>query len=1356
MLTYPDAYKYTLIYVMQIPDEAHKSWLKIGKASCESNYGVAQLPSNCEVLNQAAHARIKQYTKTAMIEYELLYTELAVIPVQMADGTTMQKSFIDKEVHAVLDRSGCECRKFYDTDQPSEWYKVDLQTAINAIKAYKEGRNVLSVAEKNCHTAIAKQSEIVKIDLRKEQLEAVEKTLNIFRKEDKMLWNCKMRFGKTVSSWELIRQGGYQKTIVVTHRPVVVNGWREDLDKIFGSNSGHLFVTKETGKQNYEYDAAIDSANERSLLNYAKLGRPFTYFASMQDLAGSQIVGGNFAKNKAVFDMDWDLIIYDEAHEGTQTERGQAVQNLLQAPKNGKTPKVLELSGTPYNIQDKYENNVYTWDYVMEQQAKRDFAEKYPGVDNPYEDLPEMQIYTFDLHKALDGAYRYETAESAFNFREFFRVWTGDPDIDHRPIPAGAKKGDFVHADDVWSFLNLISRTDENSLYPFANEQFRDIFRHTFWIVPGVKEAKALSKMLDDHPVFKHFKVANVAGDGDAEEPYDDALKKVREVIDNYPYSITISCGKLTTGVTVPEWSAVMMLSGSANTPATGYMQTIFRVQSPGSVNGKQKKLAYVFDFAPDRALKVLADVHSLSKKGKQGDEDSRGALGEFLNFCPVIAISGTNMQTYDVSQMMRQLKRVTVDSAIKNGFEDESIYNDDVGLVMDDSDVEIFKKLSDVLSGQKKSAQSGRVIVNKHGMTNEEYEQAEKVKNKPKRQRSPEELALLEKLKEAKKDREKVISLLRAVSIRLPMLIYGARDADFNENISLGDFAAKIDDESWQVFMPENLTKDLFKQLLRYYDTDVVIGAGMRIRSMARAADELPPSRRTQRIAEIFGYFRNPNKETVLTPWRVVNMHMGDTIGGYSFYAEGYEDNDILPEPRLIENGEVTADIFLNENAKVLEMNSKSGLYPLYLANSFYCLALSKPEKDLPVEDTQKIWHEVLENNIFVLCMTPMAKQITIRTLAGFNDDWHVNAIYLTKLLERMKDDRQRLARKLSNPVTWGKEGEKMKFDAIVGNPPYQLTGGSGGSNDASIYQYFASLAEKLAPNYISLIIPARWFAGGRENLLLEFRNNMLHNNNIKQMTVFTDSRSVFSNVEIKGGICYYLADKNYIGDCEYKIIQDNQSRTFSRNLADFDILIREPLLANIVKKVMQGVTKTVDEIISGDTPFGIPTNPKTSKKNQITIYDTCSDKHNTSLYFIDNAKRKKAYIDRAIIKKNVSAIDEHKVFIPKASGSGNDPYVIGKPEYAPRNSVCSQTFLYAAFDTEIEAKNFITYIKTKFFRALVSACKISQDAMSKTYRFVPMQDFSKSWTDKELYAKYGLDDEEIAFIESMIKPME
>ena len=972
MAGYEAAFKYKLIYIMVIHDADHDGYLKIGDATLASSLGPSQLPPNCELLNTATHERIKQYTKTALTSYELLYTELALRFTKMADGTSMPNPFRDEDIHDVLARSGYPCKRFPDTDRDSEWYAVNLETAINAIKAYKEGRTVLSSSEKVCASTEPGHSIQKTIELRQEQKEAVERTIQVFHTNDRMLWDCKMRFGKTVSAYELIRKAGFQKTIVVTHRPVVEEGWQKDHDLIFGTDSKHIFVTKKINGSSYEYDVSIDSENDRILRNYARMGTYFAYFASMQDLRGSKRVGGKFDKNNAVFEIDWDLIIYDEAHEGTQTDLGQTVQALLETPKNGKAPKILSLSGTPYNLIGQYEENVYTWDYVMEQRRKREFAEQYPDLSNPYTDLPEMRIYTFDLSKTMPTAYRYETEDMAFNFREFFRTWTGDPEQDFRPIPAGAHKGEFVHEADVRSFLDLITQESEDSHYPFSNEDYRDMFRHTFWMVPGVKEARALSKLLKEHPVFQHFCVANVAGEGDKEEDYDNALAKVQNAIKNYPYTITISCGRLTTGVTVPEWSAVMMLSGSASTAASGYMQTVFRVQSVGSVNGKQKELAYVFDFAPDRALKVLSEVHTLSRKGKTGDSDSKAALGEFLNFCPVIAIGGTQMLEYDVPKMMRQIKKITVDKAIKSGFDDESIYNEGVGIVMDDADVDLFNKLASIIHGQPKAKLPTKVTINRQGLTGEAYKAAEKAKSKPKRERSKDDLEAIKKQQEMKKEQEKVIRLLRAVSIRLPMLIYGAK-VDLNEDIHIGDFVDLVDDESWIEFMPNGVTKPLFKRLLKYYDEDVVVGAGLRIRRMAKAADELPPTRRVQRIAEIFSLFRNPDKETVLTPWRVVNMHMGDILGGYNFYAEDYPQDGVLDEPRLIDNGDVTSTLFLDQDTKILEMNSKSGLYPLYLTYSLYAMKLPKPEAQMELDETQRIWQETLDTNIFVLCKTPM-----------------------------------------------------------------------------------------------------------------------------------------------------------------------------------------------------------------------------------------------------------------------------------------------------------------------------------------------------------------------------------------------
>ena len=1364
MAAYKPTMSYRLIYIFTIHDAQHEGYWKIGKTNFDSVNSYKQLPPNCAELNCAARDRIDQYTKTAMVEYDLQYTELARRTVTFPDGTTDTELFDDDDVHNVLYNSGFSARKFSNSNQDSEWFEVPLSVAIRAIQAVKEGRTALTAAEKSegqisfLPQTVPAAPKKRAITLRDEQMDCVNQTLRVFRKENSMLWNCKMRFGKTVTAYALIKKAGYQKVIVVTHRPVVEDGWRNDFDLIFGEGDNRAFLKKDRfDTDSSVYDAAMDARNDANLTAYQNSGKAFVYFASMQDLRGSQRADGKFDKNNAVFDMDWDLVIYDEAHEGTQTQRGQKVQSLLEAEKNGKAPKVLQLSGTPYNLMQKYENNVYTWDYVMEQKRKREWDTLHPGDHNPYADLPELRILTFDLGKSLPTSYRYETLEMAFNFTEFFRVWTGDPARDFRPLPAGAQVGDFVHEADVCSFLDLISSENPESNYPYSTPEYREMFRHTLWMVPGVKEASALSRLLKDHPVFGAYKVANVAGDGDAEMPYDNALTLVKQVIKANRYTITISCGKLTTGVTVPEWTAVMMLTGSASTAASGYMQTIFRVQSAGVLDGKQKERCYVFDFAPDRALNVISEVNRITKRGRTNEEQNRAALGEFLNFCPVIAVDGTQMTAYSVSRMMRQIKRLTVDKAIKSGFDDESVYKQDTGIVMDEDDVQLFHTLSDKLSEQKAAKKETKVHINHQGLTGEEYEKADKISNKPKRERTKEDDDLLKKLQEQKKEREKVIRLLRNVSIRLPLLIYGAK-VDLTESIKMADFITMVDEESWQEFMPKTVDKPLFRKLLKYYDEDVVSGAGLRIRRMAKAADELPPTERVKRIAEIFSHFRNPDKETVLTPWCVVNLHLSNMVGGYCFLNEQFDAQDVLGEPRLVDQGDVTENIFRNPDARILEMNSKSGLYPLYMAYSLYAMKLSGEEDKLPLEQTQTLWRETVEQQIFVLCKTKMAQSITRRTLVGYQEEWTVNTIYISHLLDWMTDKPERLAKKLGKPETWGKEGEPMKFDAVVGNPPYQLMGGSGGTNDAPIYQHFASLAEEIKPHYISLIIPSRWFSAGRKNLLGEFRAQMLANRKICKMYVYPSSQEVFPTVDIKGGLCYYLIDDGYDGDCKYTLAQNGEEKTTRRSLNDLEILVREPELSNIVKKVMRGIpeTDTVATIVSNDTPFGIPTNPKKSGKNVAVVYEESTPEHNVKLLYLDNMVRTIAYVSRESIKKNTGDIDCPKVFIPEAAGSGNDPYVVGKPEYIGETAVCSQTFLYVAFKTETEARNFISYLKTRFFRVLVSACKISQHTPSSTYRFVPLQDFSKSWTDEELYKKYELTEDEITFVESTIRVME
>lgn len=608
-------------------------------------------------------------------------------------------------------------------------------------------------------------------------------------------------------------------------------------------------------------------------------------------------------------------------------------------------------------------------------------------------------------------------------------------------------------------------------------------------------------------------------------------------------------------------------------------------------------------------------------------------------------------------------------------------------------------------------------------------------------------------------------MSILRGISIRIPLLVYGANVAD-NVEITTENFTDLVDDNSWVEFMPKGVDKPTFNKFSKYYEQDVFISAGRQIRNKAKSADNLSPTERVKKIVEIFNTFKNPDKETVLTLWRVVNLHLGDCLGGYDFYDENHDE--LLDEPRYRNNGKVTKETVSNENAKILEINSKSGLYPLYVVYSIYrkrCSMLNP--NDLTKEKQLELWDKTVKENIYIICKTPMARAITQRTLVGYRNV-KINAHAFDDLIMQLKDKPEQFREKISRGNFWNKEVKEMKFDAIVGNPPYQLEGGSGGSNDAPIYQIFSDIAIKLQSNYSSLILPARWFAAGRENLLGDYRTKMLNNKNLSSLCVYTNSHDVFPSVEIKGGICYYLIDSKHDGDCSYSLIENGIKQTTNRVLNDFDVLIRNPKLAEIVKVVMSKTedSQTVDTIISNDTPFGISSNPKTSKKNPTRVYSTESAEHNTKLYLIEKLKRSVEYVNRKTILKNAQAIDYDKVFIPGAGGSGNDSIVLGKPEYAPKNSVCTQSYLYAQFNSEIEARNFIKYIYTKFFRALVSSIKISQSAPNRVYRFVPLQDFTNNsdinWNlsireiDSQLFNKYSLTDGQINYIENLIRYME
>lgn len=1339
--------KTPLIYVINIEDERHKDALKIGYTTFLEDFdNQVSKEEKKKRLNKIARHRIDQYTKTAGISYNLLYTEVgrykAGQTYQEGKLVDVYKCFIDHDVHKVLLRSGVKKANIGE-NAGKEWFKCGLEEVKKAIEAIKAGRSSF--------TNDKREEEEEPIVLRQEQREAIDKSKKVFSKKGgshKVLWNAKMRFGKTLAALTLIKELQYKKTLILTHRPVVNDQWYEDYKKVFKKADKYQYFSKRIGEADTRLKEALDK------------GESVLYFVSIQDLRGSEVVGGKFNKNDLVFNTAWEAVIVDEGHEGTQTTLGK---NTLQAVTKEGT-RVLTLSGTPFNLFSNYEESeIYTWDYIMEQRRKETWESEHPFEANPYAALPRLSIYTYDLGEV----YKDYKDGDAFNFKEFFRVDSSE---------------EFIHKKDVVSFINLLIKESDNSNYPYSKKVYRDNFRHSLWVLPGVKEARALSALLKENAVFSQFKIVNVAGEGDKEIDTKDALKAVKDAIGEYPentYTITLTCGRLTTGVTIPAWTACFMLAGGYTVAAKSYMQTIFRTQSSATIGGRIKEEAYVFDFAPDRTLKILAEVARVSSV--IGGGDTKTQLGRFSNFCPVIAIDGSRMEKYNTKSLFDALNKVYIEKVVESGFSNDLLYNNEM-LKLDNLQLKEFDDLKKIIGKTPAMQKTEDIILNAQGLTEEEHDapKPEITSDPPspppsKPELTPEEKERLKELKKAQEDRRAAISILRGLSIRMPLMIYGAGIKE-GEEITLDNFSSLIDEESWKEFMPQGVTKEIFNGFKKYYEPEIFRASAKRIREQVLSADNLTIEERIERITTLFSTFRNPDKETVLTPWKTVNMHLKDTIGGYTFFEVNKEDNNLYPigSPKYTKYiyKEGISNIVFNRSSRVLEINSKTGLYPLYLAYTFYRgLKDAKGEEEAATIEGQKaLWKEVVEKNIFVICKTKMAKEITRRTLAGFSEI-RLNLHYFTDLIGQVKNKKDKFVKKICNKRYWkeesdaeeikeGKEESMIEWNAIVGNPPYQEMDGGAQASARPLYHRFVEAGVSLNPHFLSLITPARWYAGGKG--LDEFRGKMLHDTHIRELHDYQKCEECFPNTSIEGGVSYFLWDREY-NKKECKItnyIDKKATSSIARPLLmeDCDIFLRYNDSISIYEKVKKLKEPSFSKLISTRKPFGLPTDYRGKKKE-------IKGKENVILYETKGV----SYIDKDYIVVNRDLIDKHKVYISKAYGIGSayPSQVINKAFYGKPGTACTETYLaIGAFSSKVEAENAVKYLATQFTRFLVFLRKITQDNTRDTYSFVPLQDFTEGgdidWKapiaeiDKQLYKKYALTDKEKEFIEKMVRPMD
>lgn len=918
---------------------------------------------------------------------------------------------------------------------------------------------------------------------------------------------------------------------------------------------------------------------------------------------------------------------------------------------------------------------------------------------------------------------------------------------------------------EVNAFLDNITNKDSKTNYPFSTPEYRNELRHTLWIMPGVKEANAFEDLLNEHPIFgKEYKIVNVVRGSYTDNGVTNEadIEKVRNAITDDPTAtktITLTVRKLTTGVNVPQWTAVMFLSNTNS--AMNYLQAAFRAQTPYSHEklGKKER-CYIFDFAPDRALTVMAESAQINTGvGKKNTEGQKQAMTNLLNFLPILGSSETGMKDYNVDSMLTQLKKVYAEKAVRSGFEDDSLYNDNL-LTLTAEDASMFNKLNAIVGKTQKQKVQNTVTINENGLTDEEYEAGEKAKKKPARKRNEEEKALIEKIKEAKKDRQKLISILRGVSIRIPMMIYGMK-VDFDKDITIKDFINKVDDESWKEFMPKGFTKGMFSEITKYYDAEVFIEAGRIIRQRAKSFDSLDFIERAERVSELFGSFKNPDKETVLTPWRVVNMQTEKSVGGLNFYDDDFTSttNGATSNLHWVEK-DITSEIY-HPDTKILDINSKTGLYPLHAAISLYYQKVMANDDNHFEAD--KVYQDILANNVYAVAKTPMAKTITERTLTGYRD-YKTNVKYIEDLTDTLKNDIEEGKQKVEEAFN------QVKFDVVIGNPPYQESDGGAKASATPIYNSFVELSKSIEPKYISLIMPTRWYSGGKG--LDKFRDEMLSDSKIQLLIDFPNPDEVFHNTNIRGGVC--IVNWNFEWDANQQLTNvitfENGKETNNvmrpLRVPESAIFIRDYLAISIIDKINK-VTPQHDGRISD---FTSPLKPYGFSGFFIRDKRFHTDENNLVEPIKCFGKGVVGFVERSEIEVRPEWIDKWKVFTARANNIGtelkddNFNTIIGNP-----GTICTETYIVIGADLDLDkysAENLSKYLKTKFSRMLHGIAKSSHDAARTTYKFIPLQDFTSNsaidWSqsiaevDQQLYKKYGLSEEEIQFIESKVKEME
>ena len=1414
--------------------------------------------------DRSVEERIHEQVGTSGLNAEFVLA----VPARHTDG----RLFTDTDFHHFLMHKGVRRSNLNNSAQ--EWFAFDND--VTKLKEYLE--EFIARSPTDVQGTDEGYSGYV---LREEQENAVTKTLHYMttHTDAEFLWNAKPRFGKTLSSYDLVRRLKAEKrnrhdmtamnVLIVTNRPAIANSWYDDFVRFIGWQEKDLRFVSETsaleGTDALTREAFVELAKQDDNTAYGCIA-----FVSLQDLKGARLAGGQHDKLQWIWDLHWDLMIIDESHEGVATDKTERAFAHI------RREATLHLSGTPFKALASglfTDEQIYNWTYMDEQEMKASWPQQKHGTPmpvSPYDDLPTLHMFTYRMGDAVVETLKKGTkigekdVDYAFYLNEFF---------------ATDRQGRFIHEDDVRQFLdNLHQRR-----YPFSEGQHRDQLAHTFWLLQRVDSAKALAKMLHEHPFFRDYYVVIAAGDGrdlradDCEGEIgqwdrwsETALTRVRRAIAEHDKTITLSVGQLTTGVTVPEWTAVLILS-DIESPER-YFQAAFRAQNPYRYIDKKtgivykKERAYVFDFAPERTLRLLETMATklISNVDSVTDDERKDYIRRLLNYFPVIGEDEDGvLGEFTVEDVMTVPLRNIAREVVARGFLHNGLFLLDhvIGApplvqnilsklspdknkkIQRNSEVEIPTNLQEEVTGEdiviapddlenplgegiwesvpvtsdeneqqewlervqaeyeprvkaivaatdftpirekydlnKKESNkvekkvteqvTKQLVVNEkehlntlHDITDtydvrtqvaktkreveilkqerEEALAAERERHERlQRETIEREIRNAERIAQEMRRREKEEDIrdhLRGFSRSVPMFLMAWGDrkttlANYDQVIDDNDFAdvTGITIQEFRVLRDgcDYLDADGTKRHFAGSINEAVFNRS--VQEFFDLKERLDKTRAQNDTEDIFDYIPQQEENRVFTP-RAVVVRMLDALQAQR------------------------PDVFRNKNTCFADFYVKSGIFLAELVKRLY----QGLATEIPDDEKRLDW--ILTNQIYGAAPSETLRRVAANYVYGAFDKRSCAHI---KNWDFSKLDSAAWASYIK--IEWGKD---MKFDIIIGNPPYQEPSDENRpTRDKPLYHLFVDRAYAAADR-VMLIHPARFLfdAGATPK---EWNQKMLADTHLKIIDYQPDAGQVFPSTDIKGGVCITYRDKK-------------------KNFGAVGVFIPFAELQSIVKKVTKNAHTYMDGIVGSQNMYCFTEQlhreyPNIKEKLSTGhAYDVATSvfssvpeifyqrapkdgKEYIRMYGFLNRKRCYRWVRRDFIN-NPAPLGKYTVMVPKSNGSGALGEGIATPLIGPPLIGHTQTFLsIGAFATEAEAAAALKYIKTKFARVMLGVLKVTQDNPAPKWRYVPMQDFTAQsdidWTksvaeiDQQLYRKYKLNKKEIRFIEEKVAPM-